>query len=73
MILRVTPIANARNYQVQIQVGDGPWLEAGIFSQARRMLLANLTPGMLYNIRLRAIGGSTGYSGWSNVASARSL
>ena len=73
LLLRLTPIANARNYQAQIQVGDGDWQEAGICSQARRMVLANLTPGTVYNVRVRALGGSTGYSQWSNVTSARSL
>jgi len=69
LTLRVTPIANARNYQVQVQVDDGVWQEAGIFSQARRMVLANLTSGTNYNIRVRALGGRTGYSEWSMVTS----
>jgi hypothetical protein len=73
LTLRVTPIANARNYQVQIQVGGGEWQEAGIFPQARRLVVANLTSGTVYNIRVRAIGGSTGYSEWSNVTSRMSL
>jgi hypothetical protein len=73
LTLRVTPIANARNYQVQIQVGGGAWQEAGIFPQARRIGLANLTPGTVYNIRVRALGGSTCYSEWSNVTSRMSL
>jgi hypothetical protein len=73
LTLRVTPIANARNYQVQLQVGGGEWQEAGIFPQARRMALANLTPGTIYNIRVRALGGSTGYSKWSPVTSRMSL
>jgi hypothetical protein len=73
LTLNVTPIANARNYQVQIQVGDAAWQEGGIFSQARRMVVANLTPGTMYNIRVRAIGGSTGYSQWSIINSRMSL
>jgi hypothetical protein len=54
-------------------VGGGEWQEAGIFPQARRMVLANLTPGTIYNIRVRALGGSTGYSEWSPVTSRMSL
>lgn len=73
LTLRITPIANARNYQVQVQIGDGSWLEAGVFSQARRMVVTSLTPGTVYNIRVRALGGSTGYSEWSNVTSRMSL
>jgi hypothetical protein len=73
LTLRVTPIRNARNYQVQIQVGDGAWQEAGFFTQARRMVVPNLTPGTVYNLRVRALGGSTGVSPWSNVTSRMSL
>jgi hypothetical protein len=73
LTLRITPIANARNYQIQTQVGDGGWQEAGIFSQSRRVVVANLTPGTVYNLRVRAIGGSTGYSEWSSVTSRMSL
>ena len=54
LTMRVSPVANARNYQAQIQVGDGAWQEAGFFTQARRMVLTNLTPGTIYNMRVRA-------------------
>jgi hypothetical protein len=73
LTLRLTPIANARNYQVQIQIGEGGWREAGIFLQARRIVLANLTPGTIYKARVRALGGSTGYSDWSDAKSRMSL
>jgi len=70
LLLRLTPITNARNYQVQTSVnGNGGWQDAGIFLQARRIVLANLTPATIYNVRARAIGGSTGYSDWSVPAS----
>jgi hypothetical protein len=42
-----------------------PWQEAGIYTQARRIVLMGLTPGTVYFVRVRAIGGSTGYSEWS--------
>jgi hypothetical protein len=73
LLLRITPVANARSYQIQVQEGDGSWQEAGFSNQARRIMVANLTPGTLYNIRVRALGGSTGFSDWSLVTSARSL
>jgi len=69
LTLRVSPVANARNYQVQIQVDDGSWQEVGFFNQARRIVVANLTPGTVYNLRVRALGGSTGTSDWSPVTS----
>ena len=73
LTLRVKSVANARNYQVQIQVGDGGWQEAGVFSKARRIVVQNLTPGTVYQIRVRALGGSTGFSPWSLVATRMSL
>lgn len=69
LTLRVSSIANARSYQVQIQVGNGNWQDGGVFPKARRMAVVNLTPGTLYNIRVRAIGGSTGAGDWSDPVS----
>lgn len=73
LTLRLKPVANARNYQVQVQVGEGGWQEAGFYNQARRIVVLNLTPGTVYQIRARALGGSTGYSDWSPVTSQMSL
>ena len=68
LLVRATPILNARNYQVQMSTGAGAWQDAGIFPQARRIVLESLTPGTIYNVRLRALGGSTGYSDWCVAA-----
>ena len=66
LLLRVTPITNAKSYQVQTNTnGNGTWTDAGIYTQARRIVLGNLTPGTTYSVRARAIGGSTGTSDWS--------
>jgi len=35
--------------------------------------MTNLTPGTTYNVQVRAIGGSTGYSDWSDPSSHMSL
>jgi hypothetical protein len=35
------------------------------FSQSSRIILGSLTPGKVYMIQARAIGGSTGFSDWS--------
>jgi hypothetical protein len=66
ILIRMLSILNAKSYQVQIATtANGPWSEAGIFTQARRIVLPGLTPGTVYFVRARAIGGSTGYSEWS--------
>ena len=67
LLVRLDPVANARSFQLQTSVnGNGGWQDAGIYTQARRIVLPNLTPGTTYNIRARAVGGSTGYSEWSD-------
>jgi hypothetical protein len=40
-----------------------------VSTQARRIILGNLTPGTTYNVQARAIGGSEGYSEWSDPMS----
>jgi len=70
LLARLAPVTNARSYQVQVNTnGNGTWQDMGIFLQARRIVLMNLTPGTTYNVRARAIGGSTGYSNWSDPMS----
>ena len=68
-LLRLTPVDNAKAYHVQTNTnGNGTWTEGGIYTQARRIVLAALTPGTTYNVRARAIGGSTGCSDWCKPA-----
>jgi hypothetical protein len=66
--LRLKRVPNARNYQVQLKVGDGEWTDAGIYSKARKIVLTGLMPGTVYMVQVRALGGSTGYSDWSMAA-----
>ena len=69
LLVRVTPIDNARAYHVQTSNGSSVWADAGIHPQARRIVLPGLTSGTVYNVRVRAIGGSTGTSDWSDPQS----
>lgn len=73
LTLRVKSVPNARNYQVQIRTGEGEWQDAVIHSKARRIEVPNLMPGTVYQFRVRALGGSTGTSDWSQVTSRMSL
>ena len=68
LVLRMQPVVNAKSYEVQTKNGGG-WTPAGIFTQARRITLPGLTPGQVYSVQSRAIGGSTGYSDWSDPVS----
>ncbi|HEY5043010.1 MAG TPA: fibronectin type III domain-containing protein [Verrucomicrobiae bacterium] len=66
LVVRLSPIANAYCYEVQTRTGTNAWQTAGAFTAARKIILPNLTPGMVYNVQARAIGGTTGYSDWSD-------
>ena len=60
------PVKNARMYEVWYHMGDRNWRLGQLFRNTRRMILENLTPGTLYTIRIRALGGSTGASDWTD-------
>ena len=71
--LILKPVPNARSYQVQLKVGDGDWQDGGIHPQARRLIITGLVPGTVYQIRIRALGGSTRYSAWSTPTSCMAV
>ncbi len=74
LVMKVSAIAHARCYEVRSAVAGtgnapGDWRAAGLFTNSRSMTIAGLVPGTTYVFQVRAIGGSTGYSDWSNPAS----
>jgi hypothetical protein len=74
LVLKVTPIAHAKCYEVRMAVvcagnTPGPWQSAGLFTNSRSMTIDGLTPGTTYMFQVRAVGGSTRYSDWSNPVS----
>ncbi|MBK1883356.1 fibronectin type III domain-containing protein [Luteolibacter pohnpeiensis] len=74
----VKPVATAKCYQVDIAPVSnegvlGEFSQVAIQSSSRNILVTGLTPGNVYAYRIRAIGGSTGFSDWSNITTHRSL
>ncbi len=74
LIVGIPAIPNAKVYEVQYAlVGAGgvvgPWQSAPLFTNSRAMHVPGLTRGEDYMLRVRAVGGSTGYSEWSNPVS----
>jgi hypothetical protein len=69
LAVALAAVPNAKAYQVQFSTGAGGWQEAGIYPNTKHIVLTNLTPGTVYNVRLRAVGGSTQYSVWSATMS----
>jgi hypothetical protein len=70
LLLRLQPVRNARVYQVLISPDNGKtWVEGcTASSQARRIVLTGLIPATTYLVKARAIGGSTGASAWTSIA-----
>jgi hypothetical protein len=62
-------VRNAKVYQMQWSYSADEWQEAGLYPITQGIFLTNLTPGPVYYVRLRAIGGSTQYSPWSAIVS----
>ena len=67
--LRLQPIENARAFEVRMSFNSGVWQAVGTFTQARQIVIEHLTPGTVYTVQARAVGGSTGYSDWSDPVS----
>jgi hypothetical protein len=78
LIPSVTRVKNARVYEVRYFLLDangtpGPVQNGGLHSSSRALPVTGLTPGALYQIQVRAIGGSTGYSEWSLAVTQRCM
>jgi hypothetical protein len=69
LMLRLKPIPNLRAVEARRKQGAADWEDAGIFTQTRKIVQEDLTPGATYSFQFRAIGGSTGYSEWSDPIS----
>ena len=78
LLVKAKRPANARIFEMRYAlVGPGgtlgPLQSGGLFTNSRAMALSGLTPGGLYQVQVRAIGGSTGYSDWSDPVQHMSL
>lgn len=69
LMVRLTPVVNARTYQVKVLKPDGTVFVILDSTQARRIIIPGVTPGVIYTVQARAVGGSTGYSPWSQPVS----
>lgn len=70
LLLRGQSVLNARSYQSQISPDGGKtWIDMDDSTGARRIVLQPVTPGVVYTVRYRAVGGSTKYSEWSDPVS----
>lgn len=68
------PIKNTNLYEGRASIDGGTtWLPSVFTGNSRHILFNGLTPGSMYTIEVRALGGSTGQSDWSDPVSHRSM
>ena len=67
--LRLKSVPNARSYEIRAINGAAVPAASVISTQTRRVVVGNLTPGTTYTLQARAVGGSDGYSEWSDPVS----
>jgi hypothetical protein len=74
LVMKVTPISRAKCYEVRsapvaADGAPGSWQASGLFTSSKSMTISGLIPGKTYTFQVRGVGGSTGYSDWSNPVS----
>jgi hypothetical protein len=78
LLVQLHPLPHAKSYEVRYAVlgtdkTQGPWQSAGMFTDSRAMDINGLTGGVTYIVQVRAIGGTTHYSDWSDGFSHMSM
>ena len=73
LIASVRPVKNNRMYEGRAKGPDDIWLPSVFSGDSRRIIFNGLTPGVKYTIQVRALGGATGQSDWSDPVSHMSL
>ena len=74
LFVSVTSIPNARNYETRIKPEAGTtWGDSVFTTSARQITLNGLTPGERYTVQVRALGGATGLSPWSDPTTHMSM
>jgi hypothetical protein len=76
--LKAAAVPRAKFYEVRMAAvnagGDpGPWQNLDLLSKSKGITIGKLTPGTTYTFQVRSLGGSTGYSEWSNSVSRMCL
>jgi len=69
LVARVDPVKNRNMYEGRIKLDGSDWMPSVFASDSTRIVFEGLTPGQTYTIQVRALGGSTGQSDWSDPSS----
>jgi hypothetical protein len=69
LVATIDPVRNANMYEGRIKPSDGDWLPSVFTGDSQHITFMGLTPGKNYTAEVRALGGSTGQSDWSDPSS----
>ena len=69
LIASVTPVKNTSLYEGRIKGPTGDWLPSVFTGDSQHVEFNGLTPGQNYTVQVRALGGATGQSDWSDPSS----
>ena len=74
LVGKVKPVKNTKMYEGRASIDGGvTWLPSVFTSDSQHIIFIGLTPGVEYTASVRALGGSTGQSPWSDVTKHRAL
>jgi hypothetical protein len=69
LVASVGPVKNTSLYEGRIKGPTGDWLPSVFTGDSQHIIFDGLTPGLNYTAQVRALGGSTGQSDWSDPSS----
>jgi hypothetical protein len=73
LVAKVDPVKNTSMYEARIKGDDGIWSPSIFTGDSQHIIFDGLTPGKTYTVQVRALGGSTGQSDWSDPSSHMSM
>jgi hypothetical protein len=66
LVASVKPVKNTSLYEGRVKGATGDWLPSVFTGDSQHIEFNALTPGQNYTAQVRALGGSTGQSDWSD-------
>jgi hypothetical protein len=69
LVANVDPVKNTSMYEGRIKLTDGDWMPSVFSGDSQHITFIGLTAGKNYTVEVRALGGSTGQSDWSDPSS----
>lgn len=69
LVASVNPVKNTSMYEGRVKGPTGDWLPSVFTGDSQHITFEGLTPGTTYTAQVRALGGSTGQSDWSDPSS----